>query len=100
MQWEDRRKSEHTGSNCRVTDASQIFPVTYVEAMPEPSVQEIQEEAQEEARVFASLGGVAHNCRLCLQLNSVQVSLSSCCKRSRRSTHPADKGLTTDQRLR
>jgi len=34
----------------------QIFPVTYVEAMPEPSPRELQEEAQEEARVFASLG--------------------------------------------
>ncbi|WVF65387.1 hypothetical protein IAT40_000114 [Kwoniella sp. CBS 6097] len=33
-----------------------IFPVTYVEAMPEPSPRELQEEAQEEARVFASLG--------------------------------------------
>lgn len=45
------------GSACPCTDIGQIFPVTYVEAMPEPSVQEIQEEAQEEARVFASLGG-------------------------------------------
>lgn len=34
----------------------QIFPVTYVEAMPEPTPAELQEEAQEEARVFASLG--------------------------------------------
>lgn len=34
----------------------EIFPVTYVEAMPEPSPRELQEEAQEEARVFASLG--------------------------------------------
>ncbi|WWC72936.1 uncharacterized protein I206_106900 [Kwoniella pini CBS 10737] len=33
-----------------------IFPVTYVEAVPEPSPRELQEEAQEEARVFASLG--------------------------------------------
>ncbi|CAD6580443.1 MAG: ESCRT-0 subunit protein hse1 [Tremellales sp. Tagirdzhanova-0007] len=33
-----------------------IFPVTYVEAMPEPSPRELQDEAQEEARVFASLG--------------------------------------------
>ncbi|KAK4689366.1 signal transducing adaptor molecule, partial [Tremellales sp. Uapishka_1] len=33
-----------------------IFPTTYVEAMPEPSPRELQEEAQEEARVFASLG--------------------------------------------
>ncbi|KAK1922734.1 glycosyl transferase [Papiliotrema laurentii] len=33
-----------------------IFPVTYVEAMPEPTPAELQEEAQEEARVFASLG--------------------------------------------
>ncbi|EIW65817.1 hypothetical protein TREMEDRAFT_36025 [Tremella mesenterica DSM 1558] len=33
-----------------------IFPVTYVEAIPEPSPRELQEEAQEEARVFASLG--------------------------------------------
>lgn len=34
----------------------QIFPVTYVEAMPEPSPRELQEEAQAEAKVFASLG--------------------------------------------
>lgn len=33
-----------------------IFPVTYVEALPEPSSRELQEEAQQEARVFASLG--------------------------------------------
>lgn len=33
-----------------------IFPVTYVEALPEPTPRELQEEAQEEARVFASLG--------------------------------------------
>ncbi|ADV23103.1 glycosyl transferase, putative [Cryptococcus gattii WM276] len=33
-----------------------IFPVTYVEALPEPTPKELQEEAQEEARVFASLG--------------------------------------------
>jgi signal transducing adaptor molecule len=34
----------------------QIFPVTYVEAIAEPTPRELQEEAQEEARVFASLG--------------------------------------------
>jgi signal transducing adaptor molecule len=34
----------------------QIFPVTYVEALAEPSPRELQDEAQEEARVFASLG--------------------------------------------
>lgn len=33
-----------------------IFPVTYVEALPEPTASELQEEAQEEARVFGSLG--------------------------------------------
>ncbi|WVQ74449.1 hypothetical protein IAR50_004050 [Cryptococcus sp. DSM 104548] len=33
-----------------------IFPVTYVEGLPELSARELQEEAQEEARVFASLG--------------------------------------------
>lgn len=33
-----------------------IFPVTYVEALPEPTAGELQEEAQEEARVFGSLG--------------------------------------------
>ncbi|KAL7421009.1 ESCRT-0 subunit protein hse1 [Cryptotrichosporon argae] len=33
-----------------------IFPVTYVEALPELSPADLQEEAQEEARVFASLG--------------------------------------------
>jgi signal transducing adaptor molecule len=33
-----------------------IFPVVYVEALPEPTAQELQEEAQEESRVFASLG--------------------------------------------
>ncbi|ODO04779.1 hypothetical protein I350_05389 [Cryptococcus amylolentus CBS 6273] len=33
-----------------------IFPVTYVEGLPELSTRELQEEAQEEARVFASLG--------------------------------------------
>ncbi|GFZ47158.1 Class E vacuolar protein-sorting machinery protein hse1 [Saitozyma sp. JCM 24511] len=33
-----------------------IFPVTYVEAIAEPTPRELQEEAQEEARVFASLG--------------------------------------------
>lgn len=34
----------------------QIFPVTYVEPIPEPSTAELQREAQEEAQVFASLG--------------------------------------------
>ncbi|OWZ75656.1 class E vacuolar protein-sorting machinery protein HSE1 [Cryptococcus neoformans Tu401-1] len=33
-----------------------IFPVTYVEALPEPTPEELRENAQEEARVFASLG--------------------------------------------
>ncbi|WVQ81366.1 hypothetical protein IAT38_003489 [Cryptococcus sp. DSM 104549] len=33
-----------------------IFPVTYIEGMPEPSPSELAEEAQEEAKVFASLG--------------------------------------------
>lgn len=33
-----------------------IFPVIYVEPLPEPTTRELQEEAQEEARVFASLG--------------------------------------------
>ncbi|CAK9781860.1 hypothetical protein CC85DRAFT_287451 [Cutaneotrichosporon oleaginosum] len=33
-----------------------IFPVIYVEPLPEPTARELQEEAQEEARVFASLG--------------------------------------------
>ncbi|KAI9636935.1 uncharacterized protein MKK02DRAFT_34014 [Dioszegia hungarica] len=33
-----------------------IFPVTYVEALAEPTARELQDEAQEEARVFASLG--------------------------------------------
>ncbi|WVN87815.1 uncharacterized protein L203_103010 [Cryptococcus depauperatus CBS 7841] len=33
-----------------------IFPVTYVEPLPELSPKELQEEAQEEAKVFASLG--------------------------------------------
>lgn len=33
-----------------------IFPVIYVEPLPEPTSRELQEEAQEEARVFASLG--------------------------------------------
>ncbi|BEI85818.1 hypothetical protein CcaverHIS002_0601050 [Cutaneotrichosporon cavernicola] len=32
-----------------------IFPATYVEPLPEPTYMELQEEAQEEARVFASL---------------------------------------------
>ena len=36
----------------------QIFPTTYVEAMPDPSPAELAEEAQEEAKVFASLGMV------------------------------------------
>lgn len=30
--------------------------MTYVEALPEPTPKELQEKAQEEARVFASLG--------------------------------------------
>jgi hypothetical protein len=34
----------------------QIFPVTYVEPVPEPTTAELQREAQEEAQVFASLG--------------------------------------------
>jgi signal transducing adaptor molecule len=34
----------------------QIFPVTYVEALAEPTTRELQEEAQMEAKVFASLG--------------------------------------------
>ena len=34
----------------------QIFPVTYVEPLPEPTTAELQREAQEEAQVFASLG--------------------------------------------
>lgn len=34
----------------------QIFPVTYVEALAEPTARELQDEAQDEARVFASLG--------------------------------------------
>lgn len=33
-----------------------IFPVTYIEPLPEPTAGELQEEAQEEARVFGSLG--------------------------------------------
>ncbi|GMK56102.1 hypothetical protein CspeluHIS016_0211580 [Cutaneotrichosporon spelunceum] len=33
-----------------------IFPAIYVEPLPEPDYKELQEEAQEEARVFASLG--------------------------------------------
>lgn len=38
------------------TDGDQIFPVTYVEPLPEPTTAELQREAQEEAQVFASLG--------------------------------------------
>ncbi|ORX39295.1 hypothetical protein BD324DRAFT_619177 [Kockovaella imperatae] len=33
-----------------------IFPTTYVEAVAEPSAKELQDEARDEARVFASLG--------------------------------------------
>ncbi|ORY24203.1 hypothetical protein BCR39DRAFT_582372 [Naematelia encephala] len=33
-----------------------IFPVTYVEPLPEQTARELQEEAQQEARIFASLG--------------------------------------------
>ena len=36
--------------------STQIFPTTYVEPLPEPTTQELQYEAQDEARVFASLG--------------------------------------------
>lgn len=36
--------------------------MTYVEAVPEPTSRELQEEAQEEARVFASLGRLCHQC--------------------------------------
>ncbi len=41
----------------------QIFPVTYVEALAEPTAAELQEEAQEEAKVFASLGELTYALR-------------------------------------
>ncbi len=33
-----------------------IFPISYVEPLPDPTPEELQREAQEEARVFAAQG--------------------------------------------
>jgi hypothetical protein len=66
VQWQDRGKlllhvftgwiaaSRYGYGHYRLI--TQIFPVTYVEALAEPTPAELQEEAQEEAKVFASLG--------------------------------------------
>lgn len=49
-----------------------IFPVTYVEALAEPTPSELQEEAQEEVKVFASLGMVDRLLQLLRQIDTAR----------------------------
>jgi signal transducing adaptor molecule len=56
LQWQNRGELLAIPPSKDETADFQIFPVTYVEALAEPTARELQDEAQEEARVFASLG--------------------------------------------
>lgn len=78
LQRQDR--SEWPGRFCEWRGLTrQIFPVTYVEPLQEPTTTELQREAQEEAQVFASLGESADACLPEAQL-MVQGWWISCCR--------------------